>query len=145
MARMAIEFEALRDALAKEGAELAIVAPKIGGVRSKSGKPLAVDMALSGAPSVIFDAVAIFASPEGIKPLLKNSAAIDWVRDAFGHLKVVGYTAAAQSLFENAGIGDDLDEGVIELDARTSVGLYIEAAKRQRVWDRESRLSEGDA
>ena len=138
-------IEALRDALAKEGAELAIVAPKIGGVRSKSGKPLAVDMALSGAPSVIFDAVAIFASPEGIKPLLKNSAAIDWVRDAFGHLKVVGYTAAAQSLFENAGIGDDLDEGVIELDARTSVGLYIEAAKRQRVWDRESRLSEGDA
>jgi catalase len=56
---------ALRDALAKEGAELAIVAPKIGGVRPKSGEPLAVDMALSGAPSVFFDAVAIFASAEG--------------------------------------------------------------------------------
>ena len=70
---------------------------------------------------------------------------LDWVRDAFGHLKVVGYTAATQSLFEKAGIGDDLDEGVIELDARISVGLYMEAAKRQRVWDRESRLSEGEA
>jgi catalase len=138
-------IEALRDALAKEGAELAIVAPKIGGVRSKSGKPLAVDMALSGAPSVFFDAVAIFASVEGIKPLLKNSAAIDWVRDAFGHLKVVGYTAAAQSLFEKAGIADDLDEGVIELDARKSVGRYIEAAKQQRVWDREARLSGDEA
>jgi catalase len=56
---------ALRDALAKEGAELAIVAPKIGGVRPKSGEPLAVDMAVSGAPSVFFDAVAIFASAEG--------------------------------------------------------------------------------
>ena len=41
--------EALRDALDKEGAELAIVAPKIGGVDLKSGQHLAADMALSGA------------------------------------------------------------------------------------------------
>ena len=138
-------LEALRDALEKEGAELAIVAPKIGGVRLKSGKHLAADMALSGAPSVFFDAVAIFASADGIKPLLKNSAAIDWIRDAFGHLKVIGYMATAKPLFEKAGIADDLDEGVIELDARASIGQYIEAAKQQRVWDREARLSESDA
>ena len=138
-------LEALRDALEEEGAELAIVAPKIGGVRLKSGKHLAADMALSGAPSVFFDAVAIFASAEGIKPLLKNSAAIDWVRDAFGHLKVIGHTAAARPLFAKAGLADDLDEGVIELDARASVRQYIEAAKQQRVWDREARLSESDA
>ena len=58
-------LQALRDALEREGAELAIVAPKIGGVRLKSGKHLATDMALSGAPSVFFDAVAIFASVDG--------------------------------------------------------------------------------
>jgi len=138
-------LEALRGALEKEGAELAIVAPKIGGVRLKSGKHLVADMALSGAPSVFFDAVAIFASADGIKPLLKNSAAIDWVRDAFGHLKIIGHTAAAQPLFAKAGLADDLDEGVIELSARASVGQYIEAAKQQRVWAREARLSESDA
>jgi catalase len=138
-------LEALRGALEKEGAELAIVAPKIGGVRLKSGKHLAAAMALSGAPSVFFDAVAIFASADGIKPLLKNSAAIDWIRDAFGHLKVIGYTATTKPLFVKAGIADDLDEGVIELDARTSVAEYLEAAKQQRVWDREARLSERDA
>jgi catalase len=138
-------LDALRDALEKEGAELAIVAPKIGGVRLKAGKHLAADMALSGAPSVFFDAVAIFASAEGIKPLLKNSAAIDWVRDAFGHLKVIGHTAAAKPMFTKAGLADDLDEGVIELDARASVRQYIEAAKQQRVWDREAHLSESDA
>jgi catalase len=138
-------LQALRDALEREGAELAIVAPKIGGVRLKSGKHLATDMALSGAPSVFFDAVAIFASADGIKPLLKNSAAIDWVRDAFGHLKVIGYTPAAQPLFAKASIADDRDEGVIELDASASVGQYIEAARQQRVWAREARLSECDA
>jgi catalase len=132
-------------ALEKEDAELAIVAPKIGGVALKSGKHLAADLALSGAPSVFFDAVAIFASAEAIKPLLKNSAAIDWVRDAFGHLKVIGHSSAAKPLFAKAGIVDDIDEGVIELDTRASVGHYIEAAKQQRVWDREARLSESDA
>jgi hypothetical protein len=93
---------------------------------------LAADMALSGAPSVFFDAVAIFASEAGIKPLLKNSAAVDWVRDAFGHLKVIGHTAAAQPLFAKAGLADDLDEGVIELDGLASVGQYIKAAKHRR-------------
>jgi catalase len=136
------DLQALRDALEREGAELAIV---FGGVRLKSGKHLATDMALSGgAPSVFFDAVAIFASAEGAKPLLKNSAAIDWVRDAFGHLKVIGHTSAAQPLFAKASLADDLDEGVIELDGRPGVGQYIEAAK-QRVWARETRLSESNA
>jgi catalase len=135
-------LQVLRDALEREGAELAIV---FGGVRLKSGRDLATDMTLSGgAPSVFFDAVAIFASAEGAKPLLKNSAAIDWVRDAFGHLKVIGHTSAAQPLFAKASLADDLDEGVIELDGRPGVGQYIEAAK-QRLCARETRLAESDA
>ena len=131
--------------LDKEGAELPIDAPKIGGVDLKSGKHLGADMALSGAPSAFLDAVAIFASAEGIKPLLKNSAAIDWLQDAFGHLKVIGHTSAGQPLIAKASIADDLDEGVIELDGRPGVGQYIEAAKQQRVWAREARLSESNA
>ena len=97
-------LQALRDALEREGAELAIVAPKIGGVRLKSEKHLATDMALSGEPSVFFDAVAIFASAEGIKPLLKNSAAIDWTRDAFGHLKFIAWVESARPLIQKAGV-----------------------------------------
>jgi hypothetical protein len=43
-----------------------------------------------------------------------------------------------QSLFAKAGIADDLD-GVIELNGRTSVAEYLEAAKQQ------ARLSGADA
>ena len=53
--------------------------------------------------------------------------------------------ATAKPLFAKAGIADDRDEGVIEFDARANIGQYIEAAKHQRVWDREARLSESDA
>ena len=136
-----IRVNAMRDTLE----ELAIVAPKIGRARPKSGKRLSADMALSGAPSCFFDAVAIFASADGITPLRKNSAATDWVRGGFRTSKVMGPTPAAQPLFAKAGIADDLDGGVIELDACAGIGRYIEAAKQQRVWDRKSRLSVGEA
>jgi hypothetical protein len=62
----------------------------------------------------------------------------------FRHLKVIGYTPVPQPLFAKASIADDL-EGVIELDARASVGQYVEAAKKQRAWAREARLSESAA
>ena len=136
-------LEALRAALVKEGAELAVVAVKIGGVTPKSGPHIAADMALSGAPSVFFDAVAILASEEGVKPLLKNAAAIDWVRDAFAHLKVIAHTAATRALFAKAGIADDLDEGVIELSSVAAMKRFIEAAKQQRIWEREPRIAGG--
>ena len=48
----------LRSAIEKEGARLAIVAPKIAGVTTGDGKKLPADQALSGAPSILFDAVA---------------------------------------------------------------------------------------
>ena len=109
-------LDALRAAVESEGAQLVIVAPKIGGVAPKAGKHLEADMALSGAPSVVFDAVAILASDEGVRPLLKTAVAIDWIRDAFAHLKVIGHSHAAQALFARAAIADDLDDGVIELE-----------------------------
>jgi hypothetical protein len=54
-------------------------------------------------------------------------------------------SAATPPFFARQALADDPDEGVIELDARASVGQYIEATKQQRVWDREARLSESDA
>jgi catalase len=136
-------LRALRAAVEKEGAELALVAPRIGGVTQADGELLAVDMALSGAPSVLFDAVALLISEEAVGALLKNAAAIDWVRDAFGHLKVFGYEGPAEKLFEKGGISNDLDDGIIELNTAAGIKRFIGAAKLQRVWDREERLAGG--
>jgi catalase len=134
-------LEALRKAVEGAGAQLAVVAPKIGGVTPKKGARLPADMALTGAPSVMFDAVALLASDEGVAALLKNAAAVDWVRDAFGHLKVIGYSPAVEALFAKASIADDLDEGVVDISSAAGLKRFIEAAKLQRVWDREAKLS----
>ena len=72
-----------------------LLAPVVGGVTSKSQKLFEVDHALAGAPSVLFDAVVIAPSSEGAAELLELAAAIDWIRDAFAHLKVIGFTPEA--------------------------------------------------
>ena len=46
----------------------------------------------------------------------KESAARDFVADAFAHCKFIGYVEAARPLFEKAGIADSLDEGVIAIE-----------------------------
>ena len=103
--------DSLRAAVEKAGAQLQVVAPKIGGVSAKGGKRIDADHALSGGPSIFFDAVVVAPSADGAAMLGREAAAIDWLRDAFGHLKVIGVVDAAAPLLERAGI--EADAGIV--------------------------------
>jgi catalase len=131
-------LETIQAALIKEKATVAIIAPKIAGATGDDGALLEADFALSGAPSVLFDSVFILASPEGIKPLLSEAAAIDWVRDAFAHLKVIGHVPAARSLLDESSV--TRDAGVITVSEKKSLAAFVKAAKNGRLWDREPSL-----
>jgi catalase len=134
----AADIDRLRKAVEKEGATLVVIAPKAGGATSKQGELLPADHALSAAPSIFFDAVALLPSEEGCALLVTQAAAVDWLRDAFGHLKVIGYVAAAVPLFDKAGV--PADDGVFALEGREGVAGFIAAAKQQRIWEREPTL-----
>src|SRR5664280_1903540 len=95
---------ALTQAALDAGATVKIVAPKVGGVRLADGKHMAADGQLAGTPSVLFDAVAILLSQAGAEQLLKESAAIDFARDAFGHLKAIAIDRGGQVLLKVAGV-----------------------------------------
>ncbi len=131
-------IDSLRAAVEKAGAQLQVVAPKIGGVAAKGGKRIEADHALSGGPSIFFDAVVVAPSADGAAILEKEAAAIDWLRDAFGHLKVIGVVGAAAPLLERAGIAPD--DGVVAIDAGKGVNGFITAAKNGRIWEREPDL-----
>ena len=113
------------------GAAVKIVAPKVGGAKLADGSMLAADGQLAGSPSVLFDAVAILLSDAGAKILSKESAAIDFVRDAFGHLKAIAFDPGGNMLLKVADIGRDA--GVVNAD---DTDAFIKAAKT-RQWDRE--------
>ena len=61
-----------------------------------------------------------------------SSAAVEFVVDAFGHLKAIGSTAAAQPLLDKAGVAPD--ERVVPIDEEEAAFIRL-AAGRQ--WDRE--------
>src|SRR5476651_72445 len=94
-------IDALQKAMKKEGATLKLIAPKIG--KPKGGAPMP-DMTVEGGPSCLFDAVVMLPSKEGVETLLAMAPAINWLRDAFGHLKAIGYNEAAAPLFAKASI-----------------------------------------
>ncbi len=128
----------LRTAVEKAGAQLQVVAPKIGGAAAKGGKRIRADHQLAGGPSILFDAVVVAPSTSGAAMLENEAAAIDWLRDAFGHLKVIGFVAAADPLLARAGITPDA--GVVAVDTDKGINAFITAAKNHRIWDREPTL-----
>ena len=127
-------IKTMKKAITDAGATVKIVAPKIAGIKLADGTLLAVDGQLAGTPSVMFDAVVIILSDEGGSALSDESAAIDFVRDAFGHLKAIAVDAGGQMLLAEANITPDA--GVIDCG---DTAAFIAAAKT-RQWDREPTI-----
>jgi len=129
---------AIQAAAAKEKARVALVAPKIGGATGNNGVKVEVDFTISGGPSIFFDSVVLLPSAEGCEILVTEAAAVNWVRDAFGHLKVIGHNAEAAPLLEAASV--EKDAGVIEVAEKRTLGQYIKTARSGRRWEREPTL-----
>jgi len=126
--------KAIRKAVEDAGASVKIVAPKVGGAKLSGGKKLAADGQLAGTPSALFDAVAVVLSEDGGKAMSKEAAAVDWVRDAFGHLKAIAADAGGHAVLRTAGIAKDA--GIV--DASDTKG-FLKAAKT-RQWAREPKV-----
>jgi catalase len=124
--------KAVRKAAEAEGASVKIVAPKVGGVTLKGGKLLKADGQLAGTPSVVFDAVAVVVSADGCAQLMNDSSGVDFVHNAFVHLKAIGFTAQAQPLLDKAGVV--ADPGIVDLAQGAEAFL---PPARTRQWDRE--------
>jgi catalase len=131
----------LREALTAEGCMLKLIAPRIGGVEAGGGDKLPVDATLPGAPSVLFDAVVLAPSAKGAEELARESAALDFVRDAHAHCKIIGHAEGARALLVAAGIdGEKLDAGTVALGGDDGVAGFVKAAATLRHWDREPRV-----
>jgi len=125
-------IKALRKAVKAEGGRTLIIAPKAGGATLSDGSLLKADGQLAGTPSVTVDAVAVVLSADGCAMLLKDAAAVQFVMDAFGHLKAIGASDEAQPLLDRAGVQPD--------DGVTGLGDDFVKAAGKRYWDREPNV-----
>lgn len=127
-------IEKINKAATDAGATVKIIASKVGSVKLAAGPILAVDGQLAGTPSVLFDAVAVILSAEGAKALAMESAAIDFVRDAFGHLKAIAVDQGGRALVSIANVVPDA--GIVDAN---DINAFLAAAKTRR-WDREKSV-----
>ncbi len=125
------EIDAVVSAVEGAGGKAFLVAPKVGGAKLADGSKKKAHGQLAGSPSQIFDAVAVVLSADGCKMLLKEGAAVQWVMDAFGHLKAVAANAASKPLLDKAGV--EPDAGVVDLGKIATAGT-------KRYWDREPNV-----
>lgn len=129
-------FHALVRRIEEEKSTYEVIALTVGGVTTKNGNLVTAHHKLEGAPSVLFDAVIVLSSPEGIHALLYHPIARQFLVDAFMHLKTIGYDHDSKLLFEKAGISN-LDEGCIDITKEEDANTFILACRKIRLWKRE--------
>ncbi len=131
-------LDALQTAAQAEGAALELIGPHIGDVQSGASEALTPDHAIAAAPSVLFDTVVLAVSGAAVDDMKQHAATMNFIRDAYAHLKIIAYLPAAKPLLEHAGI--TADDGIVEIGAHTETAAYIDAARHGRVWSRAARI-----
>ena len=128
---------ALKSAVEAEGGVVRIIAPRIGGAMCSNDNLHPVTDQLGGAPSVLFDAVAIL---PGTESLAKCPAAVDFLRDAHAHCKHIGATHGATDLIAACGLDGSPDGGMHALNDPASAKAFVTTCRGLRFWEREAAL-----
>jgi catalase len=127
-------LNAMLSAIQAANATAKLIAPTIYGVHLSNGKHQRVDAQLVASPSAFYDAVVILLAIEAAETMRCNSVAIDFVRDAFAHLKAFAVDAGGLAMIAAAGIIPD----EFVLDAIDQEGFIKKAALRH--WEREREV-----
>jgi catalase len=138
--------EAMRQELSLAGAIVKIIAPKLGNIKGKNGKTLKIDQSFLTSSSVLFDAVYVPGGAPGIKILINDADAINFVEEAYRHCKAIALDGEAMELFKETFSGKHCsknfskktmsDLGVI-LDGTPKE--FAKAIAQHRFWLREKK------
>jgi catalase len=138
------DLSGLLTALSAQGAQAKVVAPRLGYIRTRSGQDVKAHLSLLTASSVLFDAVYVPGGVESAAALKSEPAALEFLREAYRHCKVLGASGDSASLLESAVLArmkpGEPDDGVLTSpragDARL-FSAFIAALAKHRVWARE--------
>ena len=130
-------IDALKQALAAEGAHGKLLGPTSAPVKTAEGNVLAVDASMEGLPSVAFDAVFVPGGAASIKALSGDGVALHYLLEAYKHLKAIALHGHAGQLLDVLHL--QADEGLLVIkDAKDLKGFFA-AIEQHRVWAREPK------
>jgi catalase len=132
-------YQQLTKLLIKEKAQIEIISPQIGGCKLNDGTWIDANQNINGGPSVLYDAIVLLVSNKGTQALLNEPAVRDFIADAFYHLKFIAYTQEADALLEKAGILNELDEGCVLINNKSSLQDFLNKCSALRFWQRNEK------
>ena len=137
----AAKLEEIRAAAEQAQVNVELVAPTVGGIQDSDGSRVPADQKIDGGPSVLYDAVVVLASKQGVSMLAALPAARDFIADAYAHCKFIGYAGDPAPLFEAAGLSGQIDDGFADL-GRSSAAGFIARCAELRFWPRQASITE---
>ena len=130
-------IDALKQALAAEGAHGKLLGPTSAPVKTAEGNLLAVDASMEGLPSVAFDAVYVPGGAASIKALSGDGVALHYLLEAYKHLKAIALHGEAGQLLDVLHL--QADEGLLVIKEAKDLKGFFAAIGQHRVWTREAR------
>jgi catalase len=128
-------IDAMKKALAAQGAHAKLLGPTSAPVKTADGKTLAVDASMEGSPSVAFDAVFVPGGAASIKALSTDGVALHYLLEAYKHLKAIALQGEAKQLLDVLKL--EADAGLIVGTDGKLIKPFLTAIGQHRVWDRE--------
>jgi catalase len=117
----------LQAALLAQGAVGKLVGPRIGPMKTNSGKTMDAGCSMENEPGFLFDALALPDGEEAVAALARDGHTMEFVKDQFRHCKAILALGASRSLLEQAGIALDGDDTGLVLGEAKGAGAAIEA------------------
>ena len=153
----AAALAAMKKALTGAGAQVKIVAPRLGFLKGSDGAEVKIDFSFLTCASVLFDAVYIPGGEKSASAIKAEADAIHFVNEAFKHCKAIAATGAGVEVLRASSIGAGSeagkansvgggrvvsDEGVVtgeDAQAGKAAAEFIKAIAQHRHWSREAK------
>ena len=140
----------MKSALEAAGAQTAIIAPKLGYIKSSTGKEIKVDQSFLTASSVLFDAVYVPGGAKSSASLKENAQALQFIYEAYKHYKAIAMDDESFGLLKASYPGNKLPDTLKEADlaakgiivnvhakgATSNANEFIKAIAQHRFWNR---------
>src|SRR3569623_1686307 len=151
----AATLSAITKALTAAGAQVKLVAPRLGMLKGVNGDELKIDFSLLTSASVLFDALYVAGGEASVTTLKREAKALHFINEAYLHCKAIAATGAGVDLVNashvgarlgdaNAGKPKDVmvNEGVVlsrEAPPAKVAAEFIKAIAEHRRWSREMK------
>ncbi len=149
----AAALAAMKKALTAAGAQVKIVASRLGFLRGAKGEEVKIDFSFLTAASVLFDAVYIPGGEKSAESLKAESDALHFINEAYKHCKAIAATGTGVDVLRASYLGavkkgkatsDEkkvvAEEGVVtgqDAQAGKAAAEFIKAIAQHRHWSRE--------